>query len=84
VLEDFRFPTIKGKVCRVLPYSISFAKVQSKEVIQEKSGYIFAKGLPKGNYTHADLFKLFTKFGKIQSAKLSIDKDHQSKGFGYV
>lgn len=33
---------------------------------------------------HSDLFSAFETFGSIVSAKVSIDKNHISKGFGYV
>lgn len=84
MLEEHRFPEIKGKVCRVLPYSIKFAKTQSKDESVDKSCSIFVKGFLKAKWTHAELFKHFEKFGKIVSAKVSIDNHHNSKGYGYV
>lgn len=35
-------------------------------------------------WTHEDLHKEFEKCGTIISAKVSIDKDHQSKGYGFI
>lgn len=42
------------------------------------------KGFAKANWTHEDLYNAFSKYGTIISAKVSIDKDHNSKGYGYV
>lgn len=39
--------------------------------------------MPLG-WTHADLHQEFERFGKIESSKVSIDKDHNSKGYGYI
>jgi polyadenylate-binding protein len=41
------------------------------------------KGLPK-NWKHDDLNKAFEKFGKVHSAKVSIDSDFNSRGYGFV
>ena len=38
----------------------------------------------KDKWLHSDLFGAFETFGTIVSAKVSIDKFHISKGFGYV
>jgi RNA recognition motif-containing protein len=38
----------------------------------------------KDKWLHSDLFSAFETFGNIVSAKVSIDKNHASKGFGYV
>jgi RNA recognition motif-containing protein len=38
----------------------------------------------KDKWLHSDLFSAFETFGSIVSAKVSIDKNHISKGFGYV
>lgn len=75
---------IKGQVCRVLPYSLKFVKTLSKDEAVDKSCSVFVKGFAKAQWSHADLFKNFENCGKITSAKVSLDKDHQSKGYGYI
>lgn len=45
---------------------------------------MFVKGFIKDKWLHSDLFSAFETFGTIVSAKVSIDKFHISKGFGYV
>lgn len=42
------------------------------------------KGFSQAVWTHSDLFKAFEKFGVILSAKVSLDRNHVSKGFGYI
>ena len=50
----------------------------------KESSILFVKGFLKAAWTHCELDNAFKKFGNIISAKLSIDKNHQSKGYGYV
>jgi polyadenylate-binding protein len=47
------------------------------------STYLFVKCLPK-EWTHSDLHNAFLPIGSIVSAKVSLDKDHKSKGYGYI
>ena len=74
----------------MLPYTLKFAKVQSKvggdrtSAAKEHSEYIFVKGFQKQRWTHSNLYKAFETFGPILSAKVSMDKNHQSKGYGYI
>ena len=86
-LEVQRYPTIKGVNCRTLPYSFKYLKVHSKDPSvnpEEKLSYVFVKGFLNEKWTHEDLHKAFEKWGIIVSAKVSIDKDHQCKGYGYI
>lgn len=77
VVEEIPYPEISGQVCRVLPYH------KIKEQSYEVQGCIFVKGLPK-TYTHKHLSDMFVSFGEISSAKVSIDSQHVSKGYGFV
>lgn len=45
---------------------------------------MFVKGFYSLNWTHSDFYREFSRFGPIKSAKVSIDKNHLSKGFGYI
>jgi len=45
---------------------------------------VFVKGFFEKNWTHKDLYFIFAKYGAIISAKVSLDKEHKSKGFGYI
>jgi hypothetical protein len=51
---EFRYPVIKGKVCRLLPYSLQFACQTSKgkPTAEEQSLLIFVKGFGKLQWTH--------------------------------
>jgi hypothetical protein len=74
---EMRYPTIKGAKCRVLPYSLKFVKLQSKDSNPEdRHSYIFVKGFLNEKWDHEDLHKAFERFGTIMSAKVSIDKNH--------
>jgi len=44
---------------------------------------LFVKGLPK-TWQHGDLCKLFEEFGTVSTAKVSIDAQFCSRGYGYV
>ena len=43
---------------------------------------VFVKGFQ--GWTHEDLFKEFESLGGIVSAKVSLNKQHKSIGYGYV
>ena len=83
-LTEYRYPVIKGVKCRTLPYSLSsFVKGTSTNKA-EHSSCIFVKGFLEERWNHEDLHKKFEKFGPIMSAKVSITKYHECKGYGYV
>lgn len=77
LVQDVRYPEIKGKVCRALPYE--------KDVIKrvDSNAGLFIKGFGK-LWTHKDIFENFKQFGDIISAKVSIDENHMSRGYGFV
>lgn len=50
---------------------------------QDCKSSLFIKGLTK-EMKHTDLFELFKDFGEILSAKVSVDADHNSRGYGYI
>ena len=74
---DVRFPEIKGKVCRALPY-----EKQAIKRVESNSG-VFVKGF-ESKWSHKELYTEFKGFGEVVSAKVSIDPDHKSRGYGFV
>ena len=74
---------IRGKVCRVLEYSQKFLKAASLPSAEQSSS-LFVKGFQSLNWSHSDLHHAFEKFGHIESAKVSIDKDHVCRGYGFI
>jgi RNA recognition motif-containing protein len=44
---------------------------------------VFVKKLPS-NMTAKELDEYFSQWGPIKSAKISIDKDYKSNGYGFV
>lgn len=72
--------------CRILPYSLKFAKVQSRAAGAGTSSEdgIFVKGFLRSQWMHSDLHRAFEGCGKILSAKVSLDRQHKCKGFGYI
>lgn len=89
-IENCRFPSIKGAQCRVLPYTLKQAKIQSRSDASSSpssavsDGYVFVKGFLKAHWLHSDLYKAFEGYGKIVSAKVSLDRTHNSRGYGFV
>ena len=87
VLEEHRFPLIKGSKCRALPYSLqggfTSSVMKSAKRDSEPGTQIFVKNCPK-EWTHEDLYQEFVSFGEIHSAKISIDANFQSRGYGFV
>jgi RNA recognition motif-containing protein len=65
--------------CRVL----AFNKQQLGDSKKHESNGVFVKGFPK-NWTHEDLYKVFEKFGKVFSAKVSVEDGKESRGYGFV
>ena len=89
VVKEMRYPLIRGQQCRVLPYSVKMSKIQSKgnstvTSAEDTSCYVFVKGFLKERWIHSDLYNAFEAHGSIVSAKVSIDRHHISRGFGYV
>ena len=77
LLDEVKFPELHGKTCRALPYDKDLLRSVQAE------GNIFVKGFTD-KWTHKDLFKAFQCFGDVVSARVSIEEDHKSRGFGYV
>jgi RNA recognition motif-containing protein len=90
-LSECRFPVLGGHQCRVLPYvnlkttsgRPGQTQAQAERVKATPYTHLFVKGLPR-KWQHEDLCSAFEPFGKVISAKVSINPDHSSKGFGYV
>lgn len=77
LVEEIKFPTLHGKVCRALPYD--------KDLLRgfQVEGNIFVKGFGL-NWTHKQLHEHFKAFGEIVSCRVSIEEGHKSRGFGFV
>jgi len=79
-LEQHKFPTFGGIKCRVLPFSKNSLAVGPKK---QANAQLFVKSLPK-EWTHEELSGAFEKFGKVMSAKVSIDPEFNSRQYGFV
>ena len=51
---------------------------------QVKRNNIYAKEIPKKNFSDKELIDLFSKYGKINNAIVLKDEKGESKGFGFV
>lgn len=77
LLEEVKFPQLRGKTCRALPYDKDLLRSMQAE------GNIFVKGFG-AEWTHKELYEAFKEFGDIVSTRVSIEEDHKSRGYGYV
>ncbi|CDW81947.1 polyadenylate-binding cytoplasmic and nuclear [Stylonychia lemnae] len=83
--ETYRYPIIRGKCSRILEYSLKLTKAPCKDMPYDlQDSYLFVKGFQSLNWTHQNLYDNFKVFGDIVSCKVSIDKDHNCKGYGYI
>ena len=86
VLGEYRFPVFRGAKCRVMPYSdqggIAPGIVHNVKD-QDPGTQVFVKNCPK-EWTHEDLYQEFISFGEIESAKISIDANFVSRGYGFI
>lgn len=85
VLDEVRYPEIKGVRCRALPYSrpTGGATMSSGAEKKPTTFQLFVKGCPP-RWTHNELYEAFKTYGRIVSAKVSIDGDFKSRGYGFV
>ena len=59
------------------------ASARDRKNSTEEDCMLFVKNCPK-EWTHEELFKHFESIGEINSAKVSIDADFKSRGFGFI
>ncbi len=88
VLTEMRFPEFAGAACRALPFNnkspaVSGATSGAASKSKRESVNLFVKGLPR-SWQHGDLCKLFEDHGTVVTAKVSIDAEFKSRGYGYV
>ena len=85
VLDEVRYPEIKGVRCRALPYSRPTGGAVTGSGTEKKptTFQLFVKGMPAA-WTHQELYEAFKGFGSIVSAKVSVDGDFKSRGYGFV
>lgn len=78
--QKLKYFEIDGKPCRCLPFDKEIIG-QNKQKLKDKN--VFVRSIPK-TYKSADLDTHFQEFGRVKSAKISINKDHESNGYGFV
>ena len=78
--DKLKYFEIDGKPCRALPYDRDILG-QNRQKINDRN--VFVKRIPK-EMKAVDLDKEFSKFGKVKSAKISLNKDHESNQYGFV
>lgn len=75
-----RYFLYDGLMCRGLPYADSIA---NKE--QFDDGNVYVTKIPKDSMHNAEwLDNYCSKFGEVVSAKIVLNPDHSSRGYGYV
>jgi RNA recognition motif-containing protein len=78
---------IDGKQCRGLPFDKDL--LGSNRNTTNKNNVFIKITLPKDHPKYKDitsekLDEMFSKFGSVKSAKLSINGDYSSRGYGFV
>ena len=79
--EKLRYFEVDGKPVRALKYDPSLLAA-NRDKLSEKT--IFIKKLPKELSAKELHSKLEEKYGKIKSLKISLNKDYQSREYGFV
>lgn len=73
---------IEDKPCRALPFDNSFLG-SNRQSLQNSS--IFVKSNDKNQQVYSkNIDEIFSRFGKIKSAKASINSDYTQRGYGFV
>lgn len=62
---------------------IMLSKIRSKDNAVPSDANLIVRNLPK-EVDQAELMNLFKQFGKVVSCKLEVDRNGESKGYGYV
>jgi RNA recognition motif-containing protein len=78
--DKLKYFEIDGKPCRALPYDRDILG-QNRQKINDRN--VFVKKIPL-DMKAIDLDKSFSQFGRVKSAKISLDKDHKSNLYGFV
>jgi len=84
VAHAMKYFDINGKPCRALPYMKEVTAAQRGNM--NKNNNLFIKGLPKEltSQTLDEKFKEVLGGDFVQSAKVSINPDYSSRGYGFV
>ena len=74
------FEMSEGKFSRALPFDNDLLGSNPQKIVDHN---IFVRLLPK-EMTPQQLEEHFSKYGDIKSLKISLNSDHQSRGYGFV
>lgn len=74
------FELATGKPSRALPFDNDLLGSNPQKIVDHN---IFVRRIPK-EMTPAQLEEHFSRYGDIKSLKISLNSDHQSRGYGFV
>ena len=74
------FELTPGKPSRALPFDNDLLGSNPQKIVDHN---IFVRKIPK-EMSPKDLEEHFSKYGDIKSLKISLNSDHQSRGYGFV
>jgi RNA recognition motif-containing protein len=74
------FELATGKPSRALPFDNDLLGSNPQKIVDHN---IFVRRIPK-EMTPSGLEEHFGRYGDIKSLKISLNSDHQSRGYGFV
>jgi polyadenylate-binding protein len=80
-IEKLKYFTVSDKHCRALPFDKDL--LGSNRPRLNRDNDIFVKNIPL-DWSSKGLEEYFSRYGPVKSAKVSINPDYSSRGYGFV
>ena len=80
-IEKLKYFTVSDKHCRALPFDKDLLGSNRPKLNRDND--IFVKNIP-ADWSSKGLEEYFSRYGPVKSAKVSINPDYSSRGYGFV